>query len=80
MYKIITLVSRWYGLKMNLRVPKRVADILSAPDGMNKLNMDLDRYHYGCVPEYLTPYQCRRIINYFSEYDINYWETIETNS
>jgi len=75
--KKITLVSHYFGTRLNLRVKPEVYEEMKTSDApIWVIYFDMDAVAYGRKPRYITEYQARKVRNYFGE-SIEYFDKVE---
>ena len=80
--KKITLISRYYGYELHLRVSQEAYDKLANCEGLSStdrialINEDLDRVKCGVKPKLLSEYQCRKIDNFFAKGNTEYFNRV----
>lgn len=73
----ITLVSRWFGIELKLRINANCANILQGLENpIDGINNDLDRYCYDLSLAYLSKGQAKKVKNFFGKDDSNYFERV----
>lgn len=75
----ITLSSRWFNVKMNLRVSEIVYRSFQAAgeDGaMHLIRQDLDAVRYGQDTRTISASQAKRINSFFSDGNYNFFDRI----
>lgn len=80
--KKITLISRYNGYELHLRVSQEAYNKLancgglSSADRITLINEDLDRVKYGVKPKLISEYQCRKINNFFAKGNTEYFDRV----
>ena len=78
--KTITLVSHYFDFNVHLLVSEDTYNkLLLCGEPMDLINDDLDRYAHKERPLLLSEGQCRRIRDFFSEGNTDYFDRVHLN-
>lgn len=74
----LQLTSHYLELHINIRMEAiKACRLLNSTDPMDEINKDIARISYGSTPFYLTPSQGRRIKNFFSSENKDFFDNVE---
>lgn len=74
----LQLTSHYFEFHLNIRMEDSKAErLLNTADPMDEINRDIERFYFGYEPIYLTASQGRRIKNFFSSENKDYFDEVE---